>query len=80
MTATRPSPLRDRLTSGPRIVLAAAMLMWPTLAARRPTVTSALTQLTRRELVRPLDVGWLLRGDPPGELAGELAKVGAERV
>jgi CRP/FNR family cyclic AMP-dependent transcriptional regulator len=38
------------------------------VAARRPTVTSALSQLTRKELVRPSGRGWLLFGDPPGEL------------
>jgi CRP/FNR family transcriptional regulator, cyclic AMP receptor protein len=41
-------------------------------AARRPTVTSALTQLAKRGLVLPYDGGWLLTGEPPGEL-GELA-------
>jgi CRP-like cAMP-binding protein len=43
-------------------------------AARRPTVTSALTELAKRELVRPVDDGWLLCGKPPGELL-ELAPV-----
>jgi CRP-like cAMP-binding protein len=38
------------------------------VAARRPTVTSALTELARHELVTPQDRGWLLSGDPPGEL------------
>jgi CRP-like cAMP-binding protein len=38
------------------------------VAARRPTVTSALTELARLGLVIPLDRGWLLSGDPPGEL------------
>jgi len=38
MTAPRPSPLRDRLAASLRIVLAAAMLMWPLLVAGRPTV------------------------------------------
>ncbi len=37
-------------------------------AARRPTVTSALTELSKRELVRAVDGGWLLSGEPPGEL------------
>jgi hypothetical protein len=37
-------------------------------AARRPTVSSALAQLHRREMVRPLEGGWLLSGRPPGEL------------
>jgi CRP/FNR family cyclic AMP-dependent transcriptional regulator len=43
-------------------------------AARRPTVTSALTQLAKRDLVVPTGTGWLLKGDPPGELR-ELAGV-----
>ncbi len=38
------------------------------VAARRPTVTSALSDLNRRGLVRLVDDGWLLAGDPPGEL------------
>jgi CRP/FNR family transcriptional regulator, cyclic AMP receptor protein len=38
------------------------------VAARRPTVTSSLSELTRRGLVTPRDRGWLLHGDPPGEL------------
>ncbi len=37
------------------------------VAARRPTVTSALSDLARRGLVRVVDDGWLLSGDPPGE-------------
>jgi len=37
-------------------------------AARRPTVTSALSELARRDLISPLEGGWLLLGDPPGEL------------
>ena len=37
------------------------------VAARRPTVTSALSDLARRGLVRPGDDGWLLSGEPPGE-------------
>jgi CRP-like cAMP-binding protein len=40
------------------------------VAARRPTVTSALTDLSRRGLVRAVDEGWLLSGDPPGNLPG----------
>jgi CRP-like cAMP-binding protein len=39
------------------------------VAARRPTVTSALSDLARKGRVRSLDEGWLLSGDPPGELA-----------
>ncbi len=42
------------------------------VAARRPTVTSALSSLAKRKLVTPLDRGWLLSGGPPGELV-ELA-------
>jgi CRP/FNR family transcriptional regulator, cyclic AMP receptor protein len=38
------------------------------VAARRPTVTSALSELSRRGLVRFVDDGWLLTGEPPGEL------------
>lgn len=38
------------------------------VAARRPTVTSSLTELARQGLVEPLNRGWLLRGEPPGEL------------
>jgi CRP-like cAMP-binding protein len=39
------------------------------VAARRPTVTSALSTLARDGTVRSLDDGWLLAGDPPGDLA-----------
>jgi CRP/FNR family transcriptional regulator, cyclic AMP receptor protein len=38
------------------------------VAARRPTVTTSLTELGRQGLVEPLNRGWLLRGEPPGEL------------
>ena len=38
------------------------------VAARRPTVTTALTQLAKQGLVMSSDDGWLLLGDPPGEL------------
>ncbi len=37
------------------------------VAARRPTVTSALSDLNRRGLVRPVSEGWLLSGPPPGQ-------------
>ncbi len=47
------------------------------VAARRPTVTSALTQLSKRGVVQSTDAGWLLRGEPPGELDGELERVRA---
>jgi CRP/FNR family cyclic AMP-dependent transcriptional regulator len=40
------------------------------VAARRPTVTSALTDLARRGLLRPIDHGWLLSGEPPSEITG----------
>jgi CRP/FNR family transcriptional regulator, cyclic AMP receptor protein len=43
------------------------------VAARRPTVTSALSDLNRRGLVRAIDEGWLLLGDPPGEIASLVA-------
>jgi hypothetical protein len=36
------------------------------VAARRPTVTSALSDLSRRGLVRAVSDGWLLSGPPPG--------------
>jgi CRP/FNR family transcriptional regulator, cyclic AMP receptor protein len=35
------------------------------VAARRPTVTSALSDLSRRGLVRAINEGWLLSGPPP---------------
>jgi CRP/FNR family cyclic AMP-dependent transcriptional regulator len=38
------------------------------VAARRPTVTSALAALAREGRVRLLDNAWLLSGEPPGEL------------
>ena len=38
------------------------------LAARRPTVTSALSSLAKKGLVTSLDRGWLLSGEPPPEL------------
>jgi CRP/FNR family transcriptional regulator, cyclic AMP receptor protein len=36
------------------------------VAARRPTVTSALSELGRNGLVRSVPEGWLLTGAPPG--------------
>jgi CRP-like cAMP-binding protein len=36
------------------------------VAARRPTVTSALSDLNRRGLIRAVGEGWLLAGPPPG--------------
>lgn len=38
------------------------------VAARRPTVTSALAELAGQKLVSPAKGGWLLTGEPPGEL------------
>ncbi|MBV9818147.1 MAG: Crp/Fnr family transcriptional regulator [Solirubrobacterales bacterium] len=38
------------------------------VAARRPTVTSALTELARRGVLRPTADGWLLSGTPPADL------------
>ncbi len=38
------------------------------VAARRPTVTSALSDLTRRGLIRSIDDGWLLSGPAPSSL------------
>jgi CRP/FNR family transcriptional regulator, cyclic AMP receptor protein len=38
------------------------------VAARRPTVTSALAELGREELVRSVPEGWLLIGEPPGQM------------
>lgn len=49
------------------------------VAARRPTVTSALSDLSRRGLVRAMDEGWLLLGDAPTEapaLAGTRENAG----
>ena len=36
------------------------------VAARRPTVTSALSDLSRRGIVSAVRDGWLLSGEPPG--------------
>ncbi len=41
------------------------------VAARRPTVTSALSDLTRKGLVRQAEDGWLLFGEPPAAGASE---------
>jgi CRP/FNR family cyclic AMP-dependent transcriptional regulator len=43
------------------------------VAARRPTVTSALSDLSRRGMVRAVPDGWLLSGDPPGPNSPVLA-------
>src|SRR3954447_15194827 len=45
-------------------------------AARRPTVTSALTGLSKRGIVRSTEAGWVLTGEPPGEL-GDVARLAA---
>lgn len=47
------------------------------VAARRPTVTSALSDLAERGLIRLIDATWLLSGDVPGELL-ELQPVAVE--
>jgi CRP/FNR family transcriptional regulator, cyclic AMP receptor protein len=49
------------------------------VAARRPTVTTGLAELYRRELVRDLPRGWLLLGEPPGELV-ETREAGVART
>ena len=38
------------------------------VGARRPTVSTALSELARQGLVSPVRYGWLLAGEPPGEL------------
>jgi CRP/FNR family transcriptional regulator, cyclic AMP receptor protein len=43
------------------------------VAARRPTVTSALSDLNRRGLVRAMDDGFLLIGEPPGPIESLIA-------
>jgi CRP/FNR family transcriptional regulator, cyclic AMP receptor protein len=48
------------------------------VAARRPTVTTGLAELYRQELVRDLPNGWLLLGDPPGEL--EAARLAGDAI
>jgi CRP/FNR family cyclic AMP-dependent transcriptional regulator len=52
------------------------------VAARRPTVTTTLSDLASAGLVRAVDQGWILSGEPPGELL-ELRSVqltGPERL
>jgi CRP/FNR family cyclic AMP-dependent transcriptional regulator len=44
------------------------------VGARRPTVTSSLSELARQGLVQSQTRGWLLLGEPPGELL-ELERV-----
>lgn len=50
------------------------------IAAQRPSVTGALGKLYERGMVSPLDQGWLLTGEPPGEFLEiqELEVPGAE--
>ncbi len=38
------------------------------VAARRPTVSASLGSLERSGKVIPVEGGWMLHGDPPGEL------------
>lgn len=38
------------------------------VAAQRPSVSVALAKLAERGLIRHTDDGWVLRGEPPGEL------------
>jgi CRP/FNR family cyclic AMP-dependent transcriptional regulator len=38
------------------------------VASRRPTITTALAELSQRGLVQRVEQGWLLLGDPPSEL------------
>ena len=38
------------------------------VSARRPSVSTGLSVLARQGLIQRVDGGWLLRGDPPGEL------------
>jgi CRP/FNR family transcriptional regulator, cyclic AMP receptor protein len=41
------------------------------VAARRPSVTSALQVLMREGLIERVDDGWLLHGEPPDEIQQE---------
>jgi CRP/FNR family cyclic AMP-dependent transcriptional regulator len=47
------------------------------VAARRPTVTTALSELTRRGLVRTDGETWVLSGEAPGELLAFAREVGS---
>jgi CRP/FNR family cyclic AMP-dependent transcriptional regulator len=38
------------------------------VASRRPTITTALAELSQRGLVQRVEQGWLLLGDPPNDL------------
>jgi len=44
------------------------------VAARRPTVTTALTQLREQGLVRSIEEGWLLCGESPAHHGGDLTQ------
>lgn len=44
-------------------------LLGKLIGAQRPSVTTALGQLSERGVVERTDEGWLLHGDPPEELA-----------
>jgi CRP/FNR family cyclic AMP-dependent transcriptional regulator len=48
------------------------------VAARRPTVTSALSDLNRRGVVRQIEEGWLLLGPPPAAGIDDSAHVHAD--
>lgn len=43
------------------------------VAARRPTVTSALSKLSRQGVVNSVPGGWLLSGDPPATASPRIA-------
>jgi CRP-like cAMP-binding protein len=47
------------------------------VAARRPTVSSALSELAQRHLLRPVENTWLLSGHPPRQLRELRAGAGA---
>jgi CRP/FNR family cyclic AMP-dependent transcriptional regulator len=50
------------------------------VAARRPTVTSALSELSRQGLVRAVSDGWLLTGPAPGKHLGVDPAVAADQT
>jgi CRP/FNR family cyclic AMP-dependent transcriptional regulator len=54
------------------------MVLADLVAARRPTVTSALSELNRQGLVRPISEGWLLSGPPPGRSRSPQAAAAAQ--
>lgn len=47
------------------------------IAARRPTVSSAIGALERAEVIERTSEGWLLHGPPPGELGDLVERTGA---